>query len=93
MVPSRPGRRVGRSVEGVEIEGAMRTPDGQWRVEIVRRGSTRWYRLVHGDNVVDWLSITGVERLLADAGVDVGALIEDGPDQGVDHQRSVGEAG
>ncbi|MEV6634013.1 hypothetical protein AB0M54_25010 [Actinoplanes sp. NPDC051470] len=59
-----------------EVEGAMRTPDGQWRVEIVRRGRTRWYRVVHGDEVIDWLSIASVERILRDAGVDRDQLIE-----------------
>ena len=52
-----------------EVEGAMRTPDGAWRVEIVRRGRTRWYRVVHGDDVQDWLSISSVERILSEAGV------------------------
>lgn len=57
-----------------EIENAMQTPDGLWRVEIVRRGKTRWYRIVHGPDVVDWLSIRGVERILTEAGVDMGTL-------------------
>ena len=61
---------------GGEVEGAMRTPDGQWRVEIIRRGRTRWYRVVHGDEVIDWLSIASVERILRDAGVDRDQLIE-----------------
>jgi hypothetical protein len=52
-----------------EIEGAMQTPDGAWRVEIVRRGRTRWYRIVHGEDVLDWLSIAAVERILAENGV------------------------
>jgi hypothetical protein len=61
------------------VEGAMQTPDGAWRVEIVRRKRTRWYRIVHGDSVVDWLSITAVERILDDAGVDRRTLVEMGP--------------
>ncbi|MFG1608718.1 hypothetical protein [Actinoplanes sp. NPDC049265] len=61
-----------------QVEGAMRTPDGAWRVEIVRRGRTRWYRVVHGDEVIDWLSITSVERILHEAGVDRDQLIEGG---------------
>lgn len=52
----------------------MCTPDGEWRVEIVRRGRTRWYRVVHGDHVHDWLSISGVERILTEAGIDMGTL-------------------
>jgi bifunctional non-homologous end joining protein LigD len=62
-----------------EVEGAMQTPDGAWRVEVVRRGRTRWYRIVHGDDVLDWLSITAVERILDEAGVDRQLLIEAGP--------------
>jgi hypothetical protein len=56
----------------VLIEGAMQTPDGLWRVEIVRhRGqNTRWYRIVRGDDdaVLDWLPISAVERILDEAG-------------------------
>ncbi|AGZ39478.1 hypothetical protein [Actinoplanes friuliensis] len=62
-----------------EVEGAMQTPDGQWRVEIVRRRRTRWYRIVHGEDVLDWLSIAAVERILDEAGVDRRLLIEVGP--------------
>jgi hypothetical protein len=63
----------GRSVPGVEVivESAMQTPDRLWRVEVVRpRGRrTSWYRIVHGDDdaVLDWLSITAVERILTEA--------------------------
>jgi hypothetical protein len=53
-----------------EVEGALQTPDGEWRVEVVRRGRSRWYRIVHGEDVLDWLSIAAVERILDDAGVD-----------------------
>lgn len=62
-----------------EVEGAMATPDGEWRVEVVRRGRTRWYRVVHGDEVIDWLSISAVERILDQAGVDRSRLIDVGP--------------
>ena len=61
------------------VEGAMRTPDGAWRVEIVRRGQTRWYRIVHGEDIVDWLSIAAVERILDEAGVDRRSLVEIDP--------------
>jgi hypothetical protein len=44
------------------VEGAMQTPDGLWRI-------------VHGDNVMDWLPIAAVQQILADAGVDMGGLI------------------
>jgi bifunctional non-homologous end joining protein LigD len=57
----------------------MQTPDGEWRIEVVRRGRTRWYRVVHGDDVIDWLSISAVERILDEAGVDRSRLIDGGP--------------
>jgi bifunctional non-homologous end joining protein LigD len=56
------------------VEAAMQTPDGQWRVEIVRRGDSRWYRIVHADDLIDWLSIAAVERILDQAGVDRSTL-------------------
>ena len=68
-----------RDRSAVDVEGAMQTPDGAWRVEVVRRGRTRWYRIVHGDDVIDWLSIAAVERILDEAGVDRHSLVEAGP--------------
>ena len=81
----------GRSLARVDVEAAMRTPDGRWRVEIVRRGRTRWYRIVNGDNEIDWLSISAVERILAEAGVDMGSLQPVGEDDGpaADHLNGV----
>jgi len=58
------------------IEFAMRTPDGDWRVEVVKRGRTRWYRIIHQDNELDWLSIAAVQRILGEAGVDMADLTE-----------------
>ncbi len=55
---------------------AMQTPDGAWRVEVVQRGHTPWYRILHGDSEIDWLSIAAVERILSEAGIDVADLIE-----------------
>ena len=59
----------------------MQTPDGRWRVEAIRRGTSRWYRIVRGDEdaVIDWLSIAAVERILAEAGVDMAHLGEVDP--------------
>jgi len=54
----------------------MQTPDGAWRVEIVKRGQTQWYRIIHDDSVLDWLSIAAVQRILAEAGVDIADLDE-----------------
>ena len=55
---------------------AMETPDGAWRVEVYRRPRTSnyWYRLVHGDNVVEDLTIGTVKRLLAEAGYSMADL-------------------
>lgn len=54
----------------------MQTPDGAWRVEVVRRGGSQWYRVVHGDSVVDWLSIAAVQRILDEAGIDMADLAD-----------------
>jgi bifunctional non-homologous end joining protein LigD len=65
------------------VEGALATPDGRWRVEVVRRDGLRSYRLLHADNVLDGLDLEAVEQLLHRAGVDLGDLVEvadgDGP--------------
>ncbi len=58
------------------VEGALETPDGRWRVEAVRRGRDRFYRLIHGDNTIDGLAIATVERLLHQAGIDMADLAE-----------------
>jgi len=58
------------------IEAALQTPDGAWRVEVVKRGRSRWYRVVHRENVIDWLSIAAVERILGEAGVEMADLVE-----------------
>jgi hypothetical protein len=62
-------------VEAV-TEYAMQTPDGAWRVEVVKYGRDRWYRVVYGDNQLDWLSIAGVHRILGKAGIDMADLID-----------------
>ncbi|GAB2585646.1 hypothetical protein Aab01nite_52620 [Paractinoplanes abujensis] len=58
------------------VIGAMQTPDGRWRVEAVRRGRQDFFRLIHGDNIIDGLVIATVERLLAEAGVHLGDLVD-----------------
>jgi hypothetical protein len=60
-------------VSSGQVEGAMPTPDGARRIEVIRRGRTRWYRIVRGEDVLDWLSIAAVERILDEAGVWTGA--------------------
>jgi bifunctional non-homologous end joining protein LigD len=56
----------------------METADGEWRVEVYRQPQTRayWYRLIHGENTVEGLTIAGVQRLLAEAGYDLADLID-----------------
>jgi hypothetical protein len=68
-------------------EYAMQTPDAAWRVEVVKRGRDRWYRIVHGDNQLDWLSIASVHRILGEAGIDLADLTEvtDQPPRPVDN--------
>ena len=81
-----PRVRVSDVPAGEAVEAAMQTPDGQWRVEIVRRGDSRWYRIVHGDDLIEWLSIAAVERILEQAGVDRSTLTPV-PPQPTDTQR------
>ena len=60
----------------MKILGALETPDGQWRVEVVQRRRDVAYRLVHGENVVDGLAIATLERLLNEAGVSMADLVD-----------------
>ena len=68
---------------------AMQTPDGAWRVEVARRGRTHWYRIVHRDNQLDWLTIAAVQRILGEAGIDLADLVEvaDPPPRSVDNRH------
>lgn len=68
------------SVGWVKIRGALETPDGKWRVEVVQHRGQVFYRLLHGENVVDGLAIATVQRLLEEAGVDMAELIEVAPE-------------
>ncbi len=43
---------------------------------MLRRGHTHWYRILHGDNQLDWLTIAAVQRLLGEAGIDMANLVE-----------------
>lgn len=79
----------------IMARGAMETPDGEWRVDTVRRPGTRtwWYRLTHGESVLEWLTIGEVQHYLAQAGVDLADLVEvqeGGPPPG--EGRSTGAA-
>lgn len=48
----------------------MQTHDGEYLVEVYRQrqSPTFWYRLRHGDNVIESLTLTTVQRLLEQAG-------------------------
>ena len=54
----------------------MQTPDGAWPVEVIKPGRSRWYRVIHGDNELDWLSIPAVQRILTEADVGMADLTE-----------------
>ena len=60
----------------------MQTPDGAWRVEIVKRGRTQWYRIIHHDDDLDWLSIAAVRRLFGEFDIDMADLEDVGPTHG-----------
>jgi hypothetical protein len=51
------------------IESALQSPDGYWRVEVVRYApGRRWYRILHATTVVaDQASLATVERVLGEA--------------------------
>jgi hypothetical protein len=51
------------------IEGALQTPDGYWRVDVVRYApKQRWYRVTHATTVVaERASLETVRRVLGEA--------------------------
>jgi bifunctional non-homologous end joining protein LigD len=69
-----PATRPTPETASPQIDGAMQTPDGSWRVEALHSGTTHWYRIIHADNTIDWLTITDVEHLLHKAGIDISQL-------------------
>jgi hypothetical protein len=60
-------------VTGARVDGAMVNADGLWRVEALRRGESRWYRTVQGEDVIDRLAIGQVNQIL-DVDDDRGAV-------------------
>jgi bifunctional non-homologous end joining protein LigD len=60
----------------VRVRGALETPDGAWRVEVVQERAAFHYRILHGDDVIERIPIASVQRILGDAGVDMADLIE-----------------
>jgi bifunctional non-homologous end joining protein LigD len=66
---------VGPSVPAAErVTGAMVTSDGRVRVEVVDKGGLQSFRVLHRDNVLVGLDISGVEALLAQLGIKMDAL-------------------
>ncbi|WP_433730855.1 hypothetical protein ACQP2Y_21185 [Actinoplanes sp. CA-051413] len=51
------------------VESELRTPDGYWRVQVVRYGpGQRWYRVIHATTqVADRVPLATVQRILGDA--------------------------
>lgn len=52
-----------------KVEGVLQSPDGYWRVEVVRYGPRdRWYRVSHASTVLADRAVLGtVQRILGDA--------------------------
>lgn len=61
--------------QGVEILGAMQTPDGQWRVETVRQRDQEWLQVVHEGVAIQFLSLESARAILKKAGVDWAELV------------------
>ena len=64
------GRNVLTAAEAYGLEGVITK-------RLTSSGSSpaaRWYRVVRGENTIDWLAIADVETLLRHAGVDMGGL-------------------
>jgi bifunctional non-homologous end joining protein LigD len=66
-------------VPETKVTGAMITPDGHWRVEVVSRGGVESFRIVHGDNVVESLDLTEVKEILGRRGVELRTLRQTDP--------------
>jgi bifunctional non-homologous end joining protein LigD len=65
-----------------EITGALATSDGSWRVEVVHRDGHQAYRILHGENMVDGLTLQDVQTMLHRAGVEISDLTEAAADPG-----------
>jgi bifunctional non-homologous end joining protein LigD len=42
---------------------------------VIQRGNNQFYRLIHGDNAIDGLSVATLDQLLTEAGIDKADLI------------------
>jgi bifunctional non-homologous end joining protein LigD len=77
--PSWRGLRPDLEPATVAVRGGMMTPDGEWHIDVLRRDGAVSYRIRHGDRTLDGLTITDVETILTEAGVDMGGLVEEPP--------------
>jgi bifunctional non-homologous end joining protein LigD len=81
--PPQPHPSMGAGVTGAaQVDAAMQTPDGVWRVEAAGAGRASWYRIIHGDTSRDWLTLDDVHRILARVGVELSDLQEAPADGG-----------
>lgn len=71
-----PNTEFRHTVGRVKVIGAMETPDGAWRVEIVKRGGGPSYQIRHDGVLIEYLPIAAVIRILGEAGVDMADLVE-----------------
>jgi bifunctional non-homologous end joining protein LigD len=58
------------------VVGSMHTPDRAWQVDIMQRNHSQWYRITHGENTFDWLTVDAVQHILHQAGIDLAQLTE-----------------
>ena len=77
-----PATAAGPGAGPAVVDGSLRTPDGRWQVDVMRRDDRRWYRIRHGENLIDQLAISDVEAILAAAGVDLSDLTDTAPATG-----------
>jgi hypothetical protein len=62
----------------VAVLGAMRSPDGSWRIEVIWERGNRFYRLWHDGVHRDISSIYELHRVLrTEADLDLADLIEE----------------
>jgi hypothetical protein len=60
------------------IMGSMRSADGRWRVDAIHERQSHWYRVyLDGEMYADRLFIGELLRVLREAGVQLGDLIEE----------------
>jgi hypothetical protein len=60
------------------ILGAFASADGRWRVEAVAERGRRWYRILRDGQVhADHLVRAGLDRHLAEAGLELADLSEE----------------